>query len=353
MLAFDYEAEVKKGYISKRQHSENPDVIILNYTDECVYEKYWNEATMSCRGLILNERTGEVLARPFKKFFNYNENSGIVTKIPKGEPTISVKLDGSLGISYVLDNTLHWATRGSFESLQAGVANEIWKKKYSHVTANEIEGLTLLVEIIDKKTRVVVNYEGMSDLILIGVIRIHDGYDFSHEEMVVLAKKIGMKVNEKTNLSLEQALSKKHEIDTNEEGWVLRWKNGFRLKIKGDKYMDVHRIVYGLSNKKKFESWADGNLLDLIRTLPEEFRVEIESFAERLDVIDKTIKHEVLEFYNVAIQKFPNDRKAFAQYVLANGKKEYTSFYFQLCDEKIPSIKEFIYKNYRDFLEGE
>jgi hypothetical protein len=42
---------------------------IYNYTARAQYSQEWNEATLSCRGLIV-DAAGHVVARPFPKFFN-------------------------------------------------------------------------------------------------------------------------------------------------------------------------------------------------------------------------------------------------------------------------------------------
>ncbi|QOR67967.1 hypothetical protein IM538_07490 [Cytobacillus suaedae] len=77
-----YRFEVEQKYISRREHPTNKDIIILNYTENATYEKRWNELTLNCRGLIVNERTGEILARPFPKFFNYGEIPELEVDIP-------------------------------------------------------------------------------------------------------------------------------------------------------------------------------------------------------------------------------------------------------------------------------
>ena len=45
---------------------------ILNYTAKATYSRHWNEATIACRGLILDDADG-VVARPFPKFFGPSE----------------------------------------------------------------------------------------------------------------------------------------------------------------------------------------------------------------------------------------------------------------------------------------
>ncbi len=78
-----YKLEVDAGFISERVNPMHPELIILNYTNLAVINRRWNNETMNARGLILNKETLEVLAKPFPKFFNYNENLEYQREIPK------------------------------------------------------------------------------------------------------------------------------------------------------------------------------------------------------------------------------------------------------------------------------
>jgi len=91
------------------------DLTLFNYSPEVQYAGDWNPFELMSRGLILS-RSGEVVARPFDKFFNYGEGGQFPT-----HPLVSVteKMDGSLGILYRHDGLHKIATRGSFDSDQA------------------------------------------------------------------------------------------------------------------------------------------------------------------------------------------------------------------------------------------
>lgn len=299
---------IDAGFISKRKHSDDSDIVILNYTPECVFERAWNEQTLQCRGLIVNERTGEVLARGFNKFFNYGEETGLEEAYRPGKPEITVKHDGSLGILYRVNGEVRWSTRGDFESSQSKVANRIWKKKYSH--AKVPNNLTLLAEIISPETRVVVDYDGLEELILIGVIDRFNGQDYSYEEMKLIGETIGMPVTEKVPGTLSGILKVAKTLDHNHEGFVLRWENGYRLKVKGDKYVEVHKLVYGLSDKQLASSWASGSLRDYLVAVPEEFRKDVEKKVEKLEQTYENIISEVDDAYK-KIPKY-NVRRNFA-----------------------------------------
>jgi RNA ligase len=73
------------------------ELILFDYKSSVQWDNRWNWFERVSRGLILDTRTGEVVARPFDKFFNWGEN-GV---IPDSLPVEAVdKLDGSLGILY-------------------------------------------------------------------------------------------------------------------------------------------------------------------------------------------------------------------------------------------------------------
>lgn len=129
------------------------------------------------------------MARPFKKFFNHNEDVPVDLSIPDENPVATIKHDGS------------W---GSFESEQAKIAQDIWEKRYKNVDIpNE---LTLLVEIIHPNTRVVVNYQNMEDLIVLAAINRFTGQEVKYNELIQMTQKWGMNITQRVNGSLEELI---------------------------------------------------------------------------------------------------------------------------------------------------
>src|SRR5690349_16609824 len=91
-------AMLANGYVRSQTHPALP-LRIFNYSEKTQYERMWNPVTRTCRGLIINDETGEIVARPFPKFFNYGEpaTEGLDTS---GPACTTDKMDGSLGIMY-------------------------------------------------------------------------------------------------------------------------------------------------------------------------------------------------------------------------------------------------------------
>ncbi len=79
---------ISNGYITKRKHPA-AKLFIYNYTARAQYSDDWNEATLTCRGLI-TDGEGNIVSRPFKKFFNLDQ----VQTLPDEPFQVFDKLDG-------------------------------------------------------------------------------------------------------------------------------------------------------------------------------------------------------------------------------------------------------------------
>jgi len=136
-----------KGLVRSQTHPTLP-LIIWNYTEKVQYESLWDEVTTQCRGLITNSK-GEIVVRPFGKFFNYEE---VIDKnlIPWDSEYVYIqdKMDGSLGILFFYDDEWIMATRGSFTSEQSIRGMEILKRNYPDFDKVWMKEYAYLVEII-------------------------------------------------------------------------------------------------------------------------------------------------------------------------------------------------------------
>src|SRR4051812_47399400 len=115
--------------------------------------------------------------RPFGKFFNWGEREVI---IPDESFVAYEKLDGSLGISYVdADGLPSIATRGSFTSYQAKRGTQILRSKYAHTldTILALGKVTLCFEILLPEYRIVVDYAGREDLVLLAAFDTESGQE--------------------------------------------------------------------------------------------------------------------------------------------------------------------------------
>ena len=128
---------------------------MYKYTDKCAYEKAWDKYTLEARGLMFDSLTGEIIARPFSKFFNLGEmEATLLQNLPQEAYEVFDKLDGSMGVMYPYEGRLNIATLGSFESPQSQVATQILQERYeANIVKHVHPYLTLLFEIVYPENR--------------------------------------------------------------------------------------------------------------------------------------------------------------------------------------------------------
>lgn len=72
---------VRDGLVSEKTFSDYPDLRMYKYKNKVFFKNLWNESEMltECRGLVL-DASGNIVALPFKKVFNYKENGTTIRK---------------------------------------------------------------------------------------------------------------------------------------------------------------------------------------------------------------------------------------------------------------------------------
>lgn len=362
-----YLEEERNGFINIKPHPEDSNIVILNYTDATTYARHWSHETMSARGLILDLSGATnnkiyILAEPFGKFFNIGENPDYEDGYQDWEvESIMEKMDGSLGISYFFNDHIRFATRGSFTSEQAIKATQIWNQRHVSNHIMKIDALvpiTYMVEIIYPENRIVVNYGQEEELVLIGVNyighKITHNMDGHYENVLSEATTLGMRVPKNYQYSLQEMLEMRTTIPADEEGWVIKYTNGKRLKIKGEEYLNLHRLVYGLSTKAKYRAWSEGKLEEYIMKLPEEYRDELEQFRDYIEPLKEAMLMLYQMHYESTLKNTEND-KEFAQYVKMNFDKMTQKYIFRAkVVGHIPEemVMYNMYKNYIEHEEG-
>lgn len=333
------EQMIKEKYVSVQKHPTE-DLYIYNYTNKCQFEQMWNPVTVNCRGLIRNGNK-EIVARPFEKFFNYEE---LDTTAPffKQEFDVFDKLDGSLGITYFVKNRPYIATRGSFTSEQAIFATGLLYQKYIDEILFFDPKYTYLFEIIYPENRIVVDYHGMRDIVLIAMIETKSGKEVSYETMSMLATNSGFKVVERFN-NLSQLNKLKAIKKENSEGFVVRFNGGARIKIKFEEYVRLHRLITGVNTRRVWELLSNGVGIDeLVEKVPDEFYAWVKSTANDLQKKFESTRLGVNITFNLLFDP-KETKKDFALKVLAlPDAKRFSGLLFAMYDKK--PIEERIWK---------
>lgn len=310
---------------------------IIEYTEKAVHDNLWNEVTRNCRGLIVDYE-GNVIARPFAKFMNYDpETDG---HLLDEEAVVLDKIDGSLGILYIYDGKVNIATKGPFFSDQALHATQLLRDKYPEFVP--AIGWTYLFEIVYPENRIVVDYERLDDLILLGARHIDSGQEKLPNELPEWSGPITTTFPYKSLREALQALPR-----PNAEGFVVYFpRTGERIKVKYEDYLALHKLIFNLSPRKVWESMKAGKSLEeILAPLPDEWHawtrgVFVEVGAEYCDLRSRIetafLDIELLSALDMSSPSASVHRKKFAELARAT---EYPGFMFSLLDHKDISQK--------------
>lgn len=317
-------------YINEIKH-DTEDLIIWNYNHKTQFDNAWNEYTETARGLI-TESDGTIVARPFRKFFNIDQRPETMIEelVKLGEPKAYEKMDGSLGILYFADGRPQIATRGSFNSDQAKWASE-WLLSRP-IPGGLLVGCTYLFEIIYPENRIVVNYGDRAELVLLAVIHIETGEE---QDYVAEAKRLGWSYAKPFEGNYKAIMDRVTEMKDEGEGFVLKYSNGLRVKIKSEEYKRLHKLLTGFSNKSIWELLANDQPLDeLLERVPDEFYDWVKTVKDDLEKRFNDLWKYAQVAHSGAVQ-LP-DRKTQAIWI-NKYHKEIAGIVFFMLDDKDPA----------------
>lgn len=330
----ELEVELQAGYVSERKHPEFPELSILNYTDRCQFDAHWTPVTRCTRGIIFNNGTNEILALPFAKFFNYGQGDA---QYDLDAPIVGAfdKLDGSLGIGYrAPDGSYRIATRGSFDSEQARHANAWLAANPDSMAALQLRDcipalITPLFEIIYPENQIVVDYQGRDEVAFLGGVdrltaagKFFPSFNLSADESVVTLRDV---------LALPPR--------DNAEGWVVWLDRTTAVKIKYERYVELHRAISNMTPKEAWRQLRAGTFEEFAEALPDEFHDWAKGIEQELttefeaawsEAASET--HRLRLFHNEVTGGRP--RRELAEWVKREVRPEVRGLVFGMLDHK-------------------
>jgi RNA ligase len=339
---------IDKGWVVKTNHPTLP-IALFNYSRNTQYENNWDEITLSCRGLILDNE-GNVVAGGMSKFFNYEE---VTKEIPFKDDYVYVqeKMDGSLGILFYYNNEWHLATKGSFKSVQSVKGLEMIKLKYDlKLFHNE---MTYIVEILYDENRIVVKYPE-EKVVFLSVFS--NGMELQWGTAKSIFHSSGIyesdvvKTEQYFSFGEDLYKSLKEKNEDNKEGFVLRFfPSNFRMKIKFEDYVRLHRILTEFSNVDIWEYLKEGkDINELLNRVPDEFDKWVKSTIRDLryfyfqynERAGKLFDHKMYGKYNDLEPE--TNKKKYAEWVMKQeeplrpilfkmfNKKDYSKYIWKM-----------------------
>ncbi len=297
----ELEKDIKEGWINQQFHPTLP-LRILKYSAQTAYSKEWTPLRLQTRGLVI-DNSGEVIVHSFKKFHNHSEPEGIDTlKRNSGKKfLISSKEDGSLiQVAYYKDDLIVTSS-GSFTSPQSQKAIEIINKNNYKFQ----KGFTYIFEIIYKNNQIVLSYGDRESLILLAVKDTESG---EQHDLMKWWKIFPLVEHELT--TIEACISELDRKDfINKEGYVVFWpETGDRIKLKYQKYCELHKIVSNISEKSIWEALREGlNPEENLKDTPDELfsfvQSTVKNLKHRYSEIEKLIPGAIKELNKLETRK--------------------------------------------------
>ena len=309
-------------------HRSTDGLIGFKYKEETMYGKKWNQVVLQARGITFVEATGEIVARPFAKFFNYQElveSDGTHTDLygilpEEYRPNLSGpfhildKIDGSLGIVFYNPISKKWQVKssGDFYSPQA-----LWGQKRldafgdNYLKKNLLEELTYCFEIVYDEDIHPIHYD-YQDLVFLTAFRKVDGVELPYRAIREVMKNVlGVRVPEEYSFDRFQDIvpwASKRPKD--KEGVVVTFDNGFRTKLKSEEWIRYAELFESCTYwnlwkrydviKKIYHAHVDPAkdympLDDEIFHIPEELKHMVDfshALVERFDLVESRLKEQ-------------------------------------------------------------
>lgn len=297
-----------------------------------------------CRGLKFNTATGELVARPLSKFFNFLEKSeNQAENLDFTKPHVILeKLDGSMAHGMWLGDiddidpaALLWCTKMGADTDVANYFYEFVRNKpqYATFTASFIQlGYTAIFEFLSRKNKVVLDHP-VDRMVLIAIRHNETGSYTSYRDMKKVAKDNNIEVVQALPGSIAniQKFADGVSEESGNEGYVIRFDTGHQLKLKTREYLSLHRALDSMRFEKDvIRLILDEKLDDLKGVLADDLKKAADTFAEQIYSniykVAETVYWETQEAYD----NFNGSKKRFAIEVAA--KHQYSTFMFKMFD---------------------
>ena len=291
------------------------------------------------RGIAFRADTGEIVSRPFHKFFNVGERSDETLDLDRSH-FIAEKLDGSMIRPIRLGPDIPWrlATKAGITDVAMLAETAIvGKQEYSDFfNLCEEQGWTPIFEYCSPDNKIVLDYDE-PQLILTAVRGLRTGIYLNRMQIENLAQLAKVPY-------VIPSPFKPDEVKEQEgtEGIVIEYDSGHRQKVKAEAYLKLHRAKDLMDNERKVvKLWLNEEIDDVFPAIDEDKRDEIlaflSEFAQQLHIA--AISMETI--YNLSKATY-DTKKEFAIATQSLSGEIGRSATFALWDGKVDSGEHFV-----------
>ena len=289
-----------------------------------------------CRGLIFDTATGQLISRPYHKFFNAGEREETeINKINLYEPHIVLeKLDGSMIRPIPTADGFRLATKAGVTDISEQAEEFIADKSHYNTFIRKCiqKGTTPLFEWCSRKNRIVIDYQE-DQLILTGIRYNDTGKYVDYQVMVDYVTAWNIPVVKAVDglavQNIELFVKQVREWENGEEGVVVRFSSGHMVKIKCADYVLRHKSKDSISQEKNvLQTILSDSVDDLIPLLTPVDGERIKSFQGAFWRGLEDVGMDIHDAYR-HIER-GQDQKEFATMAVPSVLPQYQPFMFKL-----------------------
>ena len=270
-----------------------------------------------CRGIIFDTESGDILRRPFHKFFNVNEREETQDHVVdlSQDHRILEKLDGSMIAPFMIwPGEMVWGTKMGATDVAKPVEEFVETHPNYRQFAKFVisRGYTPIFEWCSRKQRIVLDYKE-DQLILTAMRDLTTGRYMSRDIMANTADMyfIPMVREFEPQTDMKAFLDYVRDLE-DVEGFVVRFSDGHMLKLKCHWYLQIHKAKEAiLQDRNIVELILDEALDDVKAHLPQEDRDLLSQFEDNFNRAVLIKSAEIMQLM-YQLRDSGIDRKAFA-----------------------------------------
>jgi len=328
-------------------------------------EKHKAIVRREARGIKFCSETGKILARTLHKFFNIGERDETQPHNVNWsyDLRILMKLDGSMIHPMLLNDELVYCTKMGLTDVAVPAAEHarnhpvaLYDRFCRYMISNNF---TPIFEWTSRKQKIVVDYP-VDQLILIAIRNMHTGEylpletleNFGHLYRIPVVQSYG------TSISDINEFVQITRLETEGEGYVIRFFDGRMYKIKNEHYCRLHTTKEMLGLEKNVWDLALSESLDdamafmddadrkRVEAFSDTLRHKISEKAHELDFFVAATKNDIYEELSstevVDIDK--EAKKRFAMREIGRVDPRLKGLCFQIWDgkESVPLLTDFV-----------
>ena len=271
-----------------------------------------------CRGLIFNTETGNLISRPYHKFFNAGEKEETqLNKINLYEPHIVLeKLDGSMIRPIPTPEGFRLGTKMGVTEVAMNAEVFVADKPHYARFINKCLFINVnpIFEWCSRKNRVVIDYPE-DNLILTGMRYNDTGFYLDYEVMKNYGTSWSIPVVQAVDglavQNIELFVKQVREWES-EEGVVVRFDNGHMCKVKADDYVLRHKSKDAINQEKNvLQTILDDAVDDLVPLLSLDDADRLQRFQNAFWAGLEDVACDLADLFVTGNTKYP-DKKDFA-----------------------------------------